>query len=253
MAGLGTYLVILIVVVVAIVIVFYGVRINAPSTSTTLPTTIMYTTQVYSTTMYTTMQTSVPSTATSTTTISQYCRSNSSNVWIYNGNFSTGTYFGWTVSGTGFGNAPLNLVAANANGDYYVNMWSGYNGQFAATTYAQKTYRTPGNISATFVVVEPYLNFQIYSPNSSAVYVELIPSNGTPIINHYDTLQEVNRTSEFADASIDMSAFMCQGVTIKIVSDAGPLSDQNVFIAVGNFYQSAYQQQSPSILVNSTQ
>lgn len=192
-------------------------------------------------------------TAAPTSTVGKYCTpSNSSFVYVGNGNFTTGTYSGWTVIGNSFGSAPLNLSQANIDGYYYVNKWSGYYGNYAAVSFNPKLKRTPGSISSTFIVLEPYLNFQIYSPKSNLLYLEIIPQSGSPVYYYYDTLsgQYTNRTDQFAYASIDISKYSCQTVSVRIVSNTGPLEDDGTFIAVGNFYQSAYPMQTIGILVN---
>lgn len=181
------------------------------------------------------------------------CLSNRSTLLIYNGNFSTGTFTDWTVSGSGFGGAPLNLQSANQNGDYYQNKWSNYNGQYAATTYKENSPLSPGNLSTSFVVREPYLNFQITSPQNNNLYLEVLFDNAPMIIAHYDTLkaQGGSPIGKFASATLNMSSLLCKSVTLKIVSNVYEVSssDENQFIGVGNFYQSRSQSQSSGVNV----
>ena len=179
------------------------------------------------------------------------CISNSTQVPIYYGNFSSGTYFGWNVSGSGFTTAPLNLSMANSANVYYQNEWQGYYGTYAATSYHQLSRPSPGSISTGFVVINPYLNFQIYSPKSSRLYVEIDYAGNPVIITHYNTLNGIgtNITDSFAYASMNLTSLMCKSVELRIVSNAtGATSNlQGTFIAVGNFYQSAYPYQTPAI------
>ncbi len=172
-----------------------------------------------------------------------YCLSNSSYVWLSNGNFSTGTYYGWNATGQGFGAVPLNISFANQNSIYYGSPWSNYNyygSEYFATTYSQSRPIRPGTLSSSFVVVEPYLNFQIISAANPQIYVE-ISYNGKPeIIEHYNTSSREYNMSTFADESINMSSLLCESVTLSIVANVSAVtsSDQNQFIAVANFYQS---------------
>ena len=186
--------------------------------------------------------------------LSTYCVPSNDFVWVGNGNFSTGTYFAWQTTGSGFGSAPLNLSWANYNGVYYQHPWNGYFGNFAATTYSQGRQMTPGTLSSSFVVVEPYLNFQITSPPSSQLYVEILLNNNPVVVNHYDTLQvpNANTLGSFSFASINMTGLLCKSVTVSVVSDVLEVtsSNQNQFIAVGNFFQGRIPYQTPGVIVN---
>jgi len=106
-------------------------------------------------------------TSTTTTTIPPIgsCLSSNKTLALENGNFSTGTYEGWNLTGYGFGSAPLNITWANNNSCYYNTTWMGYNGNFFATTYHCGLVLQAGNLtSKPFKVVLPYLNFKIISP-----------------------------------------------------------------------------------------
>lgn len=169
------------------------------------------------------------------------CLSNMSYVWV--GNFSTGSYFGWNTTGSGFGATPLNITFANQNGIYYGSPWSNYNhygSEYFATTYSQSRPIRPGILSSSFVVVEPYLNFQIISPANPQIYME-ISYNGKPeVIEHYNTSSMGYNMSTFDGESINMSSLLCKSVTLSIVANVSAVtsSDQNQFVAVANFYQS---------------
>ncbi len=253
MAGTSTYVGILVVIIAAVFAIYIMLSngsINHASTTSTITTTVnsIATENVSSTTTIKTNQT-------------HSCESNESTVSIYNGNFSTGTFFGWTTYGKGFGTAPLNLTYANNKNDYYVDQWSGYNSNsnYAATTFRNGASPVPGNISLTYVPILPYLNFQIFSPPSPELYVELIPSNGPATIMHYNTLNGTRNDTlnEFADASINVTRLMCQSVTVRIVanvsmsaSQAGTVSsNQNLYMAVGGFYQSSQPSETSGINV----
>ena len=151
----------------------------------------------------------------------------------------------------------MNISAANSNGAYYQSQWSGYNGQYFATTYSQKRSYTGGSIYTSFVVVEPYLNFKIISAPNQNLYVEILKNNNAVLVVHYGTPNATGggygSMSNFASASINMTSLMCQTVQVKVVSDVygATASQQNQFIAVGDFQQSGSSSQTSGIVSSS--
>ncbi|MEM4097960.1 MAG: hypothetical protein QXS81_04670, partial [Candidatus Micrarchaeaceae archaeon] len=149
--------------IVAYIIIFILLAIVALALYLPSPHSKILPTTTSTTTSKTTASTTVPvSTTTKTTsastTIFSLCTSANATVPIPNGNFSTGTYADWHVTGYGFGTAPLNITYANNNGGYYNHTWTGINNTFIATTFHGGLALQPGNItSSIFKVVEPYL------------------------------------------------------------------------------------------------
>jgi hypothetical protein len=173
--------------------------------------------------------------------------------FIYNGDFGTGTFAGWNVTGKGFGTRPLNITYANNEICYIGQPWSGYNGTYFATTYTCGVATAPGNItSSSFIVnrTKPFLNFKLINPEDNHIYVEVLENNTPEIIVHYDTYNEsinVNSSSTFMNASLDMSHISGKVVRIRVVSST---INQLRFVAVGDFTLSSKPVQQPGIITN---
>jgi len=178
--------------------------------------------------------------------------SNASIIYIPNGNFSTGTYEYWNTTGTGFGDAPLNLTQANKEGEYYEKPWSGYgNTNFAGGTFRGGFAIAPGNLtSSPFLVNDSYLNFKLISPYNYQIYIELL-ENQTPVLrayfNTYNASGNINAQTTFVNASLPISEFMCHKLRIRIVAGyVGAGITQ--YIMATDFYLSNKEITTPGIL-----
>ncbi len=175
--------------------------------------------------------------------------------FVYNGNFSSGAYTGWNVTGKGFGAAPINLTKANvymANSpNCYINSpWSNYVGTFFATTFNCGTSVAPGNLtSSPFYAGKSFLNFKIISTQDNFLYVEIL-YNGTPyIIAHYNTYNitayGANAPSTFRNASIPLVTVANKPIQIRVFADT---LKSNNYIAVGDFVLSNRPNQDKGII-----
>jgi hypothetical protein len=226
-----------------------GVKIPGISTTTSIATSAPNSTVP-------TISTVQSSTTLPTTTIFfSQCQSSSPTVPITNGDFASGTYYGWSTTGPGFGSAPFNLTQANIVGAYYGAPWSGYSGEYVATTYQGGLSLQEGNLtSAPFEVTEPFLNFRIESPESNLIYVEILEGKNVSKF-WYDTYNASNNTdaaTKFVNASISLleTSFYCKNVSIRIVSGSVGPGNRLDYIAAGDFYLSNKPISTPRILVN---
>jgi hypothetical protein len=174
--------------------------------------------------------------------------------FVFNGDFHTGSYAGWNVTGKGFGTKPSNITYDDAMRCYLGQPWSGYNSTFFATTYNCGLTNAPGNLtSSPFYASNSFLNFKIISPANSGLYVEIL-LHGTPvIIAHYNTYNTTFGSSSsytFRNASIPLTTVIGEPIQIRVV--AATLTQQR-FIAVQDFMLSSTPNQQPGILVNLTE
>jgi hypothetical protein len=170
---------------------------------------------------------------------------------IYNGNFTSGEYTGWNVTGGGFGTAPLNISKADSELCYSGMPWSNYVGDFFATTYTCGTDVAPGNITSQFFNVvpsTPFLNFRLISPANNYLYIELLRANfrkvgdtqeyinSTPVlVAHYNTYNlTINTTSSstFANVSIPLTCYTNEVLQLRVVAIT---EQQGDYIAAGDF------------------
>ncbi len=243
------YLVIIIIAVMAAVFFFENNNGANIITNVIHPTSTPTTTKATSTTVQTTQP---------VTTAYQFCVPRTPQTFpLYNGNFSTGTYEGWNVSGKAFGKGPLNLTYANNNTQYYGAPWSGYSGRFAASTFTSGFLPGSGNLtSGQFKAKELYLNFQIESPQNKGIYVEILSGNSVAEIVHFNTFNgsiTPNYFTTFMNGSISLAPVLCQNVSVRVVADVqASTQSQYSYISIGDFYIGASPVLTPGIITNVT-
>lgn len=193
--------------------------------------------------------------------------------YIYNGNFGNGQYTGWTLTGRGFGSAPLNITYADSHGMCYEGTpWTGYDGNYFATTYTCGSAVSVGNITSSPFLVDPskpFLNFKIISPQNNDLYVELLKANykfengtqtyvnGTPLLiaqyNTYNFSVNPNSTSTFANVTIPLTQYINEKLEIRVVAAVSNSNlDSKAYIAVGDFTLANRPNQEIDIVANIT-
>jgi len=150
---------------------------------------------------------------------------------LQNGNFEMGTYAHWTVADTGFGSAPSDIIAANANDLYLDRPYSGFEGRYAASTYLP--IRDSGArgtlISDEFTISKPYLEFLVTGMQNAQIYVELWVGGQA-----VKRLEPDNPTTSFRRVSWDLRPWINRNAHIR-VSD-GSATRPHGYIEVDDFY-----------------
>ena len=174
---------------------------------------------------------------------------------VYNGNFSSGTFSGWTENGTAFGRGPINITVANINGCYPESTpWSNYQATYFVTTYScNKSTRNYGTLeSSYFVADKPFLNFQAIGYASPIIYVAVVENNTPRIILHFNTYINANtstKTFEFRNLTIPLTTVYNKPVRILIVANE---IREYEYIAAGDFHLATTPNQDPNIISNIT-
>ena len=211
------------------------------------------TTSVNKVSVTTSNSTSIPTTTAFAGNAS--CISSDPTAGIPNGAFSNGTYEYWITNGLGFGSAPTNIKYANETQSYYGSPWSGYSGDYFASTFRGGTSVGSGNLTSDpFLVTEPYLNFKLISSQNDQLYVQILQDGIPRITTHFNTYAAANNpnaSSTFVNASISLLPLLCKNVQIRVSGDVvGTLINQHNYIAVTGFYMSRHPASTAGILVN---
>ncbi len=248
-------IVVVVAIVVIVILVYYVEFMGKPKSVYTTQTTVRTKNMTLNTTTLPPTTYILPTTVNSTTSCIR-----SGNTTLLNGNFGTGTYAQWNVTGTGFGTRPNNTNALNSNDSYTAAPWTGLNaGDYFATTYKPGLANIePGNLTSDqFQVVSPYLNFKLISPQNAGLYITIIKNNKSVFVTHFNTYNASSNNPDapttFVNASIPIAQFLCDNVSVRVVGTVvGTLATRNQYIAVSEFYQSNKQATTAGIFVNHT-
>jgi hypothetical protein len=150
---------------------------------------------------------------------------------IPNGDFESGTYEHWTVSGEGFGTAPSDMPQVNAQGMYIDTPYTEYQGSFAASSYlAQRDPGATGTLTSdAFLISRPYLEFLVTGMQNAQIYVELWV-DGSPV----KRLEPDNPNTRFARVSWNVTQWVGRMGSIKVFD--GSISRPRGYIEVDDFY-----------------
>jgi hypothetical protein len=176
---------------------------------------------------------------------------------VYNGNFLTGTYTGWTQAGKGFNVTPLNITWADMpSHNCYIGIpWNNTNFTYFATTFGCGTATAPGNLtSSLFMANASFLNFRLISPENGGLYIAILnQSNSTVIAAHYDTFNVSSEGySTFQNASLPLTSVYGQPIRIRIVSVPFGNNLSHLYIAASGFGLSDKPHSTKGILLNET-
>ena len=159
--------------------------------------------------------------------------------YIYNGNFSTGTYTGWNITNIGFGEYPSNVSMLNAKGCYPGKPWNNNSVGYIASTLNCNLVHNYGNLTSyPFTANKAFINFQITSTSDPYAYIELFV-NGKPYERlYYDTVNISTasyQASKLTNVSIPIVALTGKVLQIRVVSQIESFLN---YIAVTNFRMS---------------
>lgn len=259
--GIVVYLILFVVIAIVAAYFYVSGGSKSPVSSTTTAGNGTVTTAGSTTTVQGGTSNSTTTTSTTSTVFISGCVSRNATVAIANGNFATGTWADWNVTGPGFGLAPQNKTKLIKEGAYYgntTNPWGNYNGTFFASNFKVGVGLQAGNLTSNaFNVSQLYLNFKLISSQNALLYVQIL-RNGTPVITtHYNTYVSPpgaqDPQSTFVNASIPLGTLLCQKVSIRLVAGVTGLSSQgNGYLAAGDFYLSRSPAKNLTQPVNQT-